>query len=78
MLQQLLQRSRAWRRWKMSNAAQIRARMDLVEDGFCEIVSDLALISRNEETRIIMPIVQVAAEGRLSRRPAKRPSAETH
>lgn len=67
MLQQLLARSRAWRRGKTSNAAQIAARIDAVEDDFCLIVSELALVSRDQETRTRMPIVQIAADGNLMR-----------
>lgn len=75
MLQQLLARSRAWRRGKTSSAAQIAARIDAVEDDFCLIVSELALVSRNQETRTKMPIVQVAADGRLMRSvPRGRPA----
>jgi hypothetical protein len=72
MLQQLLARSRSWRRGKTSNAAQIAARIDAVEDDFCLIVSELALVSRDQETRIKMPIVQIAADGNLTRNARRR------
>lgn len=66
MLRVLLSKSLLRRRGKFVSVTQIASRLDALETDFCSIVSDLALISRNTETREKMPTVQIAADGNLA------------